>query len=60
MKKNLNISNEELLKLDYKHPPIKKNLLMRMEKLFLKELQICLDLFTQKLQKLSSKLDFYL
>jgi len=31
MKKNLNISQEELLKLDYKHTYILKNLLMRME-----------------------------
>ena len=60
MKKNLNISNEELMKLDYKHTHILKNLLMIMEKLFHKELLICLDLFIQKLLRLLNKQDFYL
>ena len=60
MKKNLNISNEELMKIDYKHTQILKNLLMIMVKLFHKELQICLDLSTQKLLKLLNRQDFYL
>ena len=60
MKKNLNISQEELLKLDYKHTHLLKNLQMRMGKLFLKELLTCLDQFIQKSIKQLSKQDFYL
>ena len=60
MKKNLNISNEVLMKLDYKHTHILKKFTNDNGKIIPQRVKICQDLFILKLLRQLNKQGFYL
>ena len=60
MKKNLNISNEELLKLDYKHTHLLKKFTNENGKIIPQRVtNMSRSIHTQELLKPLNKLDFY-